>query len=122
MRREAGRVGHWHTGSTQGTFQRAAEVAGAEKAGATSFGIPDAQPLHRWSVLFGLATTGHAEQLTRHGTNVVETSLEVAPFVLGAFVRLPSQLRLGKAQYGRDSTPRGIPVLGTVAGDLDQHD
>src|SRR5215212_3585458 len=75
MRREAGRVGHWHPGSAQATLQRAAEVAGTEKAGATSFGIPDAEPLHRWRVLFGLATTGHAEQLTRHVARVVERQL-----------------------------------------------
>src|SRR5215212_4545603 len=75
MRREAGRVSHWHPGSAQATLQRAAEVAGTEKTGATSFGIPDAEPLHRWRVLFGLARTGHAEQLTRHVARVVERQL-----------------------------------------------
>src|SRR5215207_355191 len=75
MRREAGRVSHWHPGSAQATLQRAAEVTGTEKAGATSFGIPDAEPLHRWSVLFGLATTGHAEQLTWHVAQIVDGGL-----------------------------------------------
>src|SRR4029453_6380594 len=121
MRREAGRVGHWHTGSTQGTFQRAAEVAGAEKAGAASFGIPDAEPLPRWRVLFRLATPGHAEQPTRPVTNVVEASLEVDSFVIGALVGLPSQLGLGEAQKRSDSTAGSVPVLSTVTADLDQH-
>src|SRR5215212_4257958 len=170
MRREAGRVSHWHTGSTQATLQRAAEIARTEKAGATSFGIPDAQPLNRRRVLFGLATTGHAEQLTWRVTRVLERqarqpqppgrraadssatatraeqplrpckqrpvvdwsackgsdlcnerSLEVEPLVLGTFVRLPGDLRLGEAQNRRDPTAGSVPVLGTMTADLDQH-
>src|SRR5215212_7855930 len=108
MRREAGRVSHWHPGSAQATLQRAAEVAGTEKAGATSFGIPDAEPLHRRRMLFGLATTGHAEQLTRHVARVVERQLATATGRNSRFVPASSDgcRLLSVQQLGPDATNR----------------
>src|SRR5215204_7201110 len=115
MRREAGRVSHWHPGSAQATLQRAAEVAGTEKAGATSFGIPDAEPLHRWRVLFGLATTGHAEQLTWHVAQIVERQARQRPnsrFVLATNDRLSTGQSAKRAgsDLMRQTEPRGRPA------------